>query len=289
MRAADYATGSPCPNCAAPLTGPYCAQCGQHAHHSARGFGALLHDGWETLTHLDGRAWRTLAALLFRPGRLTIEYFRDRRARYVPPVRLYLIMSLLFFGAVGIASHDGPGQPKVQATAAKPGQTLEQACDDINSAIPELAALLRRSCHAQLASGGRDLAQSMQHNVPRMMFIFLPLLAAFMRLLYWRPRRLYVEHLVFFLHNHAALFAVFLLGWALEWLGGKVSWLAALAGPLVLAGMVYTLWYIYRSMRRVYAQSRAVTLGKMLLLSVAYATCLLSLLVATLVFSALVT
>jgi hypothetical protein len=288
VRAADYTAGSPCPNCASVLTGPYCAHCGHHAHHSARGFGALLHDGWETMTHLDGRVWRTLATLLFLPGQLTLEYFRDRRASYIPPVRLYLVTSLLFFGVVGIASHDGVGEPKVQATAAKPGETLEQACDEIYSAIPGLTALLRQSCHEQLATGGRNLAQSMQRNVPRMMFIFLPLLAAFMQLLYWLPRRLYVEHLVFFLHNHAALFALFCLGGALEWLGGKISWLADLTGPLVLAGMFYTLWYIYRSMRRVYAQSRTVTLMKLLLLSLAYALCLVTLLVATLVFSALV-
>ncbi|MFO1410828.1 MAG: DUF3667 domain-containing protein, partial [Steroidobacteraceae bacterium] len=93
-------TAAWCGNCGAHLQGPYCAQCGQHAHASARGFGALLHDGWHTLTHLDGRFWKTLWALLRRPGFLTIEYFAGRRQRYLPPVRLYLVLSVLFFALV---------------------------------------------------------------------------------------------------------------------------------------------------------------------------------------------
>jgi uncharacterized protein DUF3667 len=70
-----------CDNCGAPLTGPYCAQCGQHAHESARSLGLLLHEVWHLLTHVDGHLWSTLGRLLARPGELTLEYFADRRAR----------------------------------------------------------------------------------------------------------------------------------------------------------------------------------------------------------------
>ena len=46
----------------------------------------------------------------------------------------------------------------------------------------------------------------MVHNLGRAMFVFLPLMAALMKLLYWRPRRYYLEHLVLLLHNHACVF-----------------------------------------------------------------------------------
>ena len=46
----------------------------------------------------------------------------------------------------------------------------------------------------------------MVHNIPRAMFMFLPLLALVMKLLYWRPKRYYVEHLLFLIHNHAFVF-----------------------------------------------------------------------------------
>jgi hypothetical protein len=87
-----------CGNCGAALTGPYCSSCGQHAHESARSVAVLLHDAWHLATHVDARFWQTAANLLLRPGHLTQEYFADRRARYLPPVRVYLVLSVLFFG-----------------------------------------------------------------------------------------------------------------------------------------------------------------------------------------------
>jgi hypothetical protein len=49
---------------------------------------------------MDGRLWRTLAALLFRPGFLTREYFAGRRRRYIRPARLFLVLSLALFAAI---------------------------------------------------------------------------------------------------------------------------------------------------------------------------------------------
>lgn len=92
-----------CGNCGATLMGPYCFDCGQHRHESARSVSALFEDAWHVATHVDGRFWQTLYILLFKPGKLTKEYFAERRARYLPPVRLYLVLSVLFF-ARGLAT-----------------------------------------------------------------------------------------------------------------------------------------------------------------------------------------
>ena len=62
-----------CGNCGAVLTGAYGAACGQHAHGGARSLGTLFHDAWHVLTHVDGRFWGTIWALLARPGILTRE------------------------------------------------------------------------------------------------------------------------------------------------------------------------------------------------------------------------
>jgi hypothetical protein len=66
-----------CGNCGSALTGPFCAQCGQHAHESARSVAALFHDAWHLATHVDDRLWKTLYTLLLHPGVLTKEYFAD--------------------------------------------------------------------------------------------------------------------------------------------------------------------------------------------------------------------
>jgi hypothetical protein len=110
------------------------------------------------------------------------------------------------------------------------------------------------------------------------------LLAAVMLLLYWRPRRLYVEHLVLGLHNHAALFMAFILLWCLLQLADWLPQLRALATAGIWAIGVYSPWYVWRAMRRYYGQGQLLTLAKFALLGVAYLACLvLTLLGATLV------
>ncbi len=56
----------------------------------------------------DSRLWRTLLPLVFKPGYLTAEFIAGRKARYVAPYRLYLIISFILFlvisgigGAIG--------------------------------------------------------------------------------------------------------------------------------------------------------------------------------------------
>lgn len=86
-----------CPNCQAPLHGEYCAQCGQNQRGMDRVFITLVAEAFENVFSFDSRTAKTLFAVLFRPGFLTAEYFANRRARYIPPLRLYLVTSVLFF------------------------------------------------------------------------------------------------------------------------------------------------------------------------------------------------
>jgi len=83
-------------------------------------------------------------------------------------------------------------------------------------------------------------------------------------LMYWRPRHYYVEHLLLFLHNHAFIFLLLLLA------GLASALLKPLAGWISGAVALYIAWYAYRSMRVVYGQGRALTLGKLVLLSFFY-------------------
>jgi len=86
-----------------------------------------------------------------------------------------------------------------------------------------------------------------------------------MMLLYWHPRRLYVEHLLFFVHNHAfafLLFGLFLL---------TSSFVpAGIRGWLTAAVWLYVPYYLFRAMRRVYGEGRLWTLTKLVVLSLGY-------------------
>ncbi|KPF71443.1 hypothetical protein IP88_10890 [alpha proteobacterium AAP81b] len=85
-----------CANCDAPVDGHFCANCGQAAHVHR----SLIHVGEEFLhgiTHFDGKTWQTLPMLLFRPGTLTRSYIEGKRARYIAPVPLFLLVVFLMF------------------------------------------------------------------------------------------------------------------------------------------------------------------------------------------------
>ncbi len=86
-----------CLNCGAGLSGQYCGQCGQRATDRLISLWELTRDAFGDLFELDSRLWRTLHPLLIRPGALTRDYLLGRRARYMPPFRMYLVLSLLFF------------------------------------------------------------------------------------------------------------------------------------------------------------------------------------------------
>jgi hypothetical protein len=91
------ATSARCENCGAAVSGRYCATCGQRLEPPLHSLWHFSRTATEDLTHADSRLWRTLGALLFRPGYLTREFLAGRRARYLPPVRLYLVVSVVFF------------------------------------------------------------------------------------------------------------------------------------------------------------------------------------------------
>jgi hypothetical protein len=86
-----------CENCGAPLTGEYCAQCGQHAIDYRRSILRVLLDAADSFLNWDTKFLKTLGLLLIRPWELTNDFNAGRRARYVHPLRLYLLASIVFF------------------------------------------------------------------------------------------------------------------------------------------------------------------------------------------------
>jgi hypothetical protein len=90
---------SACLNCGTALIGAHCHACGQVAH-VHKTLGAFFHDLLHGVFHFEGKIWRTLPMLAWRPGRLTREYIDGRRASYVSPVALFLFTVFLLFAVL---------------------------------------------------------------------------------------------------------------------------------------------------------------------------------------------
>ncbi|MFL6750449.1 MAG: DUF3667 domain-containing protein [Sphingomicrobium sp.] len=116
-----------CLNCGAPLTGPYCAVCGQksHVHRSLRGF---FQDFVQGLFNFEGKIWRTLPMLALKPGEMTRRYIAGERARYVSPVALYLFTVFATFAVLNFTGAlDATGKtPKQVESGLKIGLAEDQ-------------------------------------------------------------------------------------------------------------------------------------------------------------------
>ncbi|WP_316784066.1 DUF3667 domain-containing protein [Pedobacter frigiditerrae] len=105
------------------------------------------------------------------------------------------------------------------------------------------------------------------HNIPKMMFLLLPMFALILKLVYISKKRYYYEHLIYSFHLHSAIFLSILATMLLQWLFSFIyeidAWLGILCG-------IYIIWYIYRSLRTFYGSTRWITVLKMFFLSFAY-------------------
>jgi hypothetical protein len=110
---------SSCPNCGSSLSDQFCAHCGQENKATVMAFHRIVSDFLGDLFNFDSRLFNSLWPLLVKPGLLTREYVAGRRARFIPPVRMYLFLSLFFFGlatfgipedAIRAGDSDDPGE-----------------------------------------------------------------------------------------------------------------------------------------------------------------------------------
>jgi hypothetical protein len=90
-----------CLNCGTSLVGRHCHNCGQAAH-VHRSLKAFFHDLLHGVFHFEGKIWRTLPLLAWRPGRLTREYVEGRRASYISPIALFLFVVFLTFAVFNL-------------------------------------------------------------------------------------------------------------------------------------------------------------------------------------------
>ena len=154
-----------CRNCHTPLDGTFCPNCGQKDVDLERPIRELVGEMLKETLDIDGRASRTFRTLLMQPGVLTSEYLAGRRKSYTPPLRLYLIISVSFFLLVAWLAGQG--------VLLDPGQTREL------DAAPQ--------------------AQFMSDELPRLMFLLLPVFALLIKIVF--PRRLYFDHIIFEYEN----------------------------------------------------------------------------------------
>ncbi len=244
LAAADAASAK-CRNCDSPLfdtEGKYCSRCGQDTANHPPTFWEFVH---EFITHyvaLEGKLWRTLVLLFFKPAELTREYRAGRKQRYISPLRLYITASFLFFLMIKIAGWGNVFHVETTTTqgAAKPPRGLSYSVkgdkpievmtlEEMKQGITvngngdmdcqpgeDVCAWLKKRLDAKYAGKtGKDMKEMVKAGVmadiPYALFLLLPMFALLTKLVYYQRHWYFGEHVVYALHVHAFTFFVLLM------------------------------------------------------------------------------
>jgi Protein of unknown function (DUF3667) len=245
-RAVSDSAQTHCRNCGQRLNpwDKFCSQCGQDTLDHPPSFWEFVHEWSLHYVAAEGKLWKSLWALIAKPGFLTVEYLAGRKQRYVLPLRLLLTFGLVFF----LALKFGPAPVEVEQTVApSPAQVqqIEQAQRDLDAAglPPEAAsaikrAMARKAVPAPLVLDPEDREQlpawlrgpleraekrfadnreaawvhfksTMLSLAPYAVLLSLPLFAGLLKLIY--PGTVYGAHFLFAMHLHAAWYLMLLL------------------------------------------------------------------------------
>lgn len=139
----EAAVHGDCLNCGTKLVGSYCHVCGQRGH-LHRTIASFVHELLHGVFHFEGKIWRTLPLLVFKPGELTSRYIAGERAKFISPLAMFLFCTFLMFAVVGTLAgemHAPSVDPKIAEITKQPMAEIQQ---DIVREKTALAALRAR-------------------------------------------------------------------------------------------------------------------------------------------------
>ncbi len=265
MTSPNQAPNSTCANCDTIVTGKYCANCGQPNFPLQMPLRVFLKSAIHEIFALDSRLFRTLGPLLFKPGHVTNDYVSGHRAKYVPPFRLYIIISFILFLILAIVPSDviNINNTDSDDTTEVNVDSLLATLDDIplegvsNLPIPAIEAEsadtseLARKILAIDANKDRFM-DDFFGRVAQAMFFLLPVFALVLKVLY--RSRYYVEHLIFSIYFHCFVFVVVIAATFI----GLIPGISGVGDALSLLIPVY----LVVGIRKVYGQGWGKTIFK---------------------------
>jgi hypothetical protein len=239
-----------CPNCSETVskTFQFCPNCGQETKLD-QSVGSLLTHFLNDYFTFDSKIIRSVLPLITKPAYLTIEYLRGRRVQYIAPLRLFIFLSLIFFLLLSWSN----------STIV----TTTSQIDVLNDVFWN---------------------RFFDSWLPKLFFVLLPLFALLISWLYRRQKKGLMPHFLFALHFHSSLFFMGIIYSLVSFLFKKANWIIANRIFLAACGL-YATFYLWKSLRKMYLETRLKTSWKFLVLVVCYGLLLVSSTLILLLFS----
>ena len=277
-RQAASAAGRRCRNCRRPTGDRFCGSCGQAVDDRRRPLWRLLEELLDDWLSLDSRLVRTLVALA-RPGRLTLLHREGKRVPYLRSFRLYLLASLALFSTV--LTMESPDAARVNFYIG--GELVSEATNEEEATDIQIIgrdSFFGRRLETVWADKFETFRQqppqqvldslfaSLRRYLPAALILFVPFLAAGLKLLYRKTGTLYLDHLVFALHFQSALFLALVAVWLLAWATG-LGLLPSLLAYVAVSLLMMTI-YLGLALGRIHRQGRGWTIAKVVLVLFVY-------------------
>jgi uncharacterized protein DUF3667 len=273
-----------CLNCGAALTGAYCARCGQKVTRPDPTLGAFLHETTHELAHWDGKVPATLKTLFLKPGLLTIDFLAGRRARWLSPLRVYLICSVALFAGRALVDEFGLRTIREMASFSFSNrQTTGPLTPEERQLIESgpIGRLFGADRLERVVADPTRLNREFEATLPRAMFVLLPVFALLTNLAWRKTEPRYPTHLYVALHIHAAIFGAMLL----LTIAVGLSRSDAIAMVVAVMFLGYVLWYGLTALHRVFRDTWPVTILKATAVGIIYWICFLVLGIALLAYA----
>ena len=220
-----------CKNCDTTFVGNFCPNCGQSVKDYEKPFGLLLYDLMGNIFAFDTRLWKTLKAVLFQPGKMASEFIAGHRVRYMPPFRLYVFISFIFFLLLNTVTlntiennykQSGDAIVKLANNNRKNfilfnSKDIEIAQEDtLVSKNPEIEEADKED--KEVLDHFKDINSHPEYYLPQFfkylswfLFLLMPLYGAMLWLFFRKSYKYYLGHLIFAINQHSFLFIIFII------------------------------------------------------------------------------
>ncbi|MBN1970824.1 MAG: DUF3667 domain-containing protein [Candidatus Delongbacteria bacterium] len=255
-----------CRNCGNECSNNFCSHCGQRTKEPKKNFKELVDELFDNFIDFDKVFFLTIKKLLISPAFLTKEYLTGRRVKYVNPFRLFIMLSFIFFMAIYI-ENNSENYYKVYSQLSEKLSADSIDFDDLRSSLNtdstdqnEITVFdsatqvdffnFHSSTNEEVKFDKKKLMDNFQSNIPIALFLLMPLTALYLKILYIRRKRYYLEHLIFSLHLHSFSFLIFM---PLPYLNDEYS---------AIVRLILLHIYLLIAFKRFYGQSKLMTFVK---------------------------
>ncbi len=224
-----------CPNCETEFDSgfKFCPECGQQNKGFNLNLSHFIKDFLSANFNIESKLLLTLGLLITKPGFLTREYLCGKRTKYVTPVRLYLIISFIYFFILAISPQNNWKSDNSDVVIANDTTIVydQQVVDSINQAEPNKSTInstmdndsisdlesfvIKKSKKFNSKEGRRIFNEQFRKNTSIGMFILIPFTALLLFLIFHKGTY-YVQHLVFSLHVQSVIFLLLIFHSLLE-------------------------------------------------------------------------